>query len=70
MIPMRIRGGAVKEQYRQMAEFCRSKIDGGSNDTRWAELAAHWDTLHRNHSWAVQPGQMLNQPESTNQGDQ
>jgi hypothetical protein len=43
----------MQAQYKHMAEFCRTKIEGGPNDAHWAKLAAHWDRLHDGHSWTA-----------------
>ena len=35
----------VKDRFKHMAEFCRSKLTGGIDDQRWQKFAEHYDAL-------------------------
>jgi hypothetical protein len=56
----------VKDQFKYMADFCRSKLTGGQEDARWLEFAAHYDGLARQYAGygskpLLRPGQQQQQ---------
>ena len=59
----------VKDRFKHMAEFCRSKLTGGIDDQRWRKFAEHYDALADRISgrWATATPQKQQQQQQQQQ---